>query len=85
MRTHWIAPDLPDTDPLADCFTEFGEATLELIRLATGKPVARGREIFRNALGSAELAQIVDEYGERTYGHRVVGDWAYQDDAVTAD
>ena len=58
---------------------------MELIRLATGKTVPRGREIFRNALGSAEMAQIVDEFGKRTNGHHGVGDWAYQDDAVAAD
>ena len=58
---------------------------LELIGKAMGKPVPSGREIFRNALGSAGMAQEVDEYDESSDEHDVVGEWAYQPNAVAAD
>ena len=36
-------------------------------------------------LGSAGMAQEVDEYDETSDEHDVVGDWAYQENAVAAD
>ena len=50
-----------------------------------GKPVPTGREIFRRAVGSAGMAQEAREYEERSDEHDVVGDWAYQEEAVAAD
>ena len=58
---------------------------LALIGKAMGKPTPTGREIFRRALGSAGMAQEVDEYDETSDEHDVVGDWAYQENAVAAD
>ena len=51
LRSHWISPDLLTADKFADCFAERGEAMLELIGRAMGKPTPAGREIFRSALG----------------------------------
>ena len=85
LRSHWISPDLLATDRFADCFVERGEAMLELIGRAMGKPMPTGREIFRSALGSAGMAQELDEYDETNDDHDQVGEWAYQDDAVAAD
>ena len=85
LRSHWISPDLLTTDKFADCFAERGEAMLELIGRAMGKPTPAGREIFRSALGSAGMAEEVDEYDENSEEHDVVGDWALQDSAVAAD
>ena len=85
LRSHWIDHEQLATDRFADCFVERGEAMLELIGRAMGKPVPTGREIFRRALGSAGIAQEVDEYDESSDEHDVVGDWAYQDDPVAAD
>ena len=58
---------------------------LELIGKAMGKLLPAGREIFRRAVGSAGTAQEVDEYDEASDEHDVVGDWAYQENAVAAD
>ena len=85
LHSHWISPDLLAADRFADCFVERGEAMLELIGKAMGKPLPAGREIFRRALGSAGMAQEVDEYDETSDEHDVVGDWAYQENAAAAD
>ncbi len=85
LHSHWISPDLLAADRFADCFVERGEAMLALIGKAMGKPTPTGREIFRRALGSAGMAQEVDEYDETSDEHDVVGGWAYQENAVAAD
>ena len=85
LHSHWISPDLLAEDRFADCFVERGEAMLELIGKAMGKPLPAGREIFRRAVGSAGTAQEVDEYDETSHEHDVVGDWANQENAVAAD
>ena len=84
LRSHWITPDLLAADRFPDCFVERGEAMLELIGRAMGKPVPSGREIFKSALGSAGMAQGVDEYDESSDEHDVVGDWVYREEAVAA-
>lgn len=58
---------------------------LALIGRAMGKPVQSGREIFQRALGSAGMAQEVDEFDESSDDHDAVGDWIYQENAVAAD
>ena len=85
LRSHWITPDLLAADRFTDCFVERGEAMLALIGRAMGKPVQSGREIFQRALGSAGMAQEVDEFDESSDDHDAVGDWIYQENAVAAD
>ncbi len=85
LRSHWITPNLLAADRFADCFVERGEAMLELVGRAMGKPVPTGREIFWNALGSVGLSQGIDEYDEISEEHDVVGDWVYQEEAAAAD
>lgn len=59
LAAHWITPEHLRADRFAHCFVERGEAMLDLIGKAMGKPIASGREVFWNALNSAGY---VDDY-----------------------
>lgn len=78
LRSHWINPDLLATDQYADCFVERGEEMLKLISKAMGKTIPSGSEAFRNALDSAGLGQIIDEFEDADEEHDAVGELAYQ-------
>ena len=83
LQAHWLNPDLLAADSFADCFIERGEAMLELIGKAMGKPIAGGRAVFSRAVGSAGL-EYQDEYDESEDEHDSVGNLAYADDDVGA-
>ena len=84
LRSHWLNPELLATDQFGECFVERGEAMLELIGRAMGKPVPSGRDVFINALRSAGVGQVVDEYDDTEDEHDTVGEWSYQDEVVAA-
>ena len=69
-------------DQFADCFVDRGEAMLELIGKAMGKPIPSGRDVFRNALHSSRLAE---EFDDPVDDHDVVGERAYEDTTAAAD
>ena len=46
LRSHWLDPELLAEDSFAECFVERGEAMLELIGNAMGKPIPSGRDVF---------------------------------------
>lgn len=98
LRAHWLNPDLLAADQFAECFVERGEAMLELIGQAMGKPLSVGRGVFWSTLESAgfvnetaELvpspAGLVEEYDEPDDDHDEIGQGAYADDdtATAAD
>ena len=79
LKAHWINPSLLRSDDFANCFIERGEAMLELIGEAMGKPVQDGRQAFANALTSAGFQ---DEYGDEEQEYDQVGDIANMDAAA---
>ena len=83
LLSHWLNPESLSADRFADCFVERGEAMLDLIGKAMGKPMPSGRETFLNALNSAGIEQDMDEF-EDTDESDLIGAWVYQDDAVAA-
>ena len=46
LLSHWLNPESLSADRFADCFVERGEAMLDLIGKAMGKPMPSGRETF---------------------------------------
>lgn len=98
LRAHWLNPDLLTADQFAEGFVARGEAMLELIGQAMGKPLSGGRSVFWSALASAgfvnetaELVEspsgLVEEYDEPDDDHDEIGEGAYADDdaAIAAD
>ena len=56
LETHWLNPELLESDNFAKCFVERGEAMLKLMGDAMGKEITGGRETFWAALRSAGVA-----------------------------
>ena len=56
LETHWLNPELLQSDQFVECFVERGEAMLNLIEQAMNKQISGGRETLWNALVSAGLA-----------------------------
>ena len=81
LRSHWLNPQLLASDDFTGCFVERGEAMLELIGKAMGKPISSGRDVFWNALNSAGF---VEEFDDPEDEHDEVGERAYNDDAAAA-
>lgn len=81
LRAHWLNLELLAADQFAECFVERGEAMLDLIGRAMGKPMPSGRDVFWNALNSAGF---VEEFDDPEDEHDVVGERAYEDDAAAA-
>jgi len=81
LESHWLDPDLFEKDLFGDCFVERGQAMLNLINLTMGKPAVDGRQVFRDALDSAGLAEEYDDEVE----YDPLGDSAYGDETVTND
>lgn len=79
LESHWVEPELLRADDFAKCFIERGEAMLELIGKAMGKPIQGGRQVFANALNSAGF---LDEYGDEEEEYDPVGDIANADIAA---
>ena len=84
LTSHWLDPELLSADRFADCFIKRGEAMLELIGMAMGKPVPSGRETFESALNSAGIEQAIDEFDDPSEEHDAVGEWVYQGDVIAA-
>ena len=89
LESHWVEPELLRSDDFAKCFIERGEAMLELIGEAMGKPIQGGRQVFTNALVSAgvmdgdkDSASVLDEYGDEEEEYDPVGDIANADIAA---
>ena len=57
LESHWINPDLLEADQFAEFFVQRGQAMLDLIGQAMGKPITGGDATFWAALSSAGLAQ----------------------------
>lgn len=80
LTSHWIDPSLLERDLFGDCFVERGQAMLDLINRTMGKPTVDGRQVFRDALDSAGLAEDYDEeiefdpLGDSAYGDESLGD-----------
>lgn len=81
LTSHWIASDLLEKDLFGDCFVERGQAMLDLINRTMGKPAVNGRQVFRDALDSAGLAEEYDDEVE----YDPLGDSAYGDETSAND
>ena len=83
LETHWLAPHLLRNDQFAECFVGRGEAMLELIGRAMGKPTSSGRDIFWDALNAAGFVEELAEFDEPDEEYDDVGEVAY-DGAVSS-
>ena len=81
LKKHWIVPDLLERDLFGDCFVERGQAMLDLINQTMGKPIVDATQVFRDALGSAGLAE---RYGDDEDEYDPIGDSAYGGDELSA-
>ncbi len=82
LESHWIDPKLLESDLFGDCFVERGQAMLDLINRTMGKPAVDGRQVFRDALDSAGLAE---QDGDDEVEFNPVGDSAYGDETLASD
>ena len=82
LKSHWIEPGLLEKDLFGDCFVERGQAMLDLINRTMGKPAVDGRQVFRDALDSAGLAEQ-DSDDEVEYDP--IGDSAFGDETLGGD
>ena len=57
LASHWITPDLLESDQFAQFFVQRGQAMLDLIGRAMGKPITGGPATFWSALSAANIAQ----------------------------
>ena len=95
LDSHWLNPEDMKSDQFAQCFVERGEAMLQLIGNAMGKPITGGRETFWEALRGVGLIQAppaeqranttdtVDEDDEQDYD--ALGDTAYEEPLAADD
>ncbi|MDE2903836.1 MAG: DUF262 domain-containing protein [Chloroflexota bacterium] len=81
LTSHWINPGLLEKDLFGDCFVDRGQAMLDLINRTMGKPSVDGRQVFRDALDSAGLAEEYDDEIE----YDPFGDSAYADETLGSD
>ena len=84
LESHWIRPDLLRDDQFAEFFVARGEATMELIGRAMGKPTDRGSDIFWDALNAAGFVEAVQEFDEPEEEYDDVGEAAYYNEVTTA-
>lgn len=82
LASHWLNRDYMAADQFAECFVDRGEAMLELIGWAMGKPIHGGRETFWNALHSSRLTEEFDDPADE---HDTVGERAYDEGLSAAD
>ena len=82
LKSHWIDPELLEKDLFGDFFVERGQAMIELINRTMGKPAVDGRQVFRDALDSAGLAEQ-DSDDEVEYDP--IGDSAYGGETLASD
>lgn len=57
LASHWITPELLESDQFAQFFVQRGQSMLDLIGRAMGKPITGGAATLWAALSSAGLAQ----------------------------
>ena len=57
LQTHWLAPELLQSDDFSGCFVQRGEAMLGLIGSAMGKQITGGQEAFWAALVEAGFSK----------------------------
>lgn len=84
LQSHWISPDLLRKDQFAECFVARGEAMLELISRAMGKPTSSGQDIFWDALNAAGFVAAVEEFDEPEEEYDDVGEAAYYSEVTAA-
>ena len=94
LQSHWLNPELLESDNFAACFVERGEAMLGLVGDAMGKRISEGREVFWAALSSAGIAKppaamirpetepLEEEQDEEEEEYDVLGEAAYEEIAV---
>ena len=82
LKSHWLDPDLLEKDQFGDSFVERGQAMIDLINLAMDKPTVDARQVFRDALDSAGLAE---QYGDDEVEYDPLGDSVYSDETATND
>ena len=81
LQSHWINPDALAHDYFGESFIERGQAMLDLISQAMGKPLQDGKDVFRNALNSAGLE---DQFDDSDIEYDEIGGRAY-DESISAD
>ena len=84
LESHWLNPHLLRNDQFAECFVGRGEAMLELIGRAMGKPTSSGRDIFWDALNAAGFVEELAEFDEPDEEYDDVGEVAYDGDVSSA-
>ena len=57
LESHWLNPELLETDNFPECFVKRGEAMLDLIGKAMGKHITGGEETFWAALSAVGFAK----------------------------
>ena len=82
LESHWINHDLLEEDRFRDCFVERGQAMLGLINQTMGKLVVNARQVFRDELDSAGLAE---QYDDDEVEYDPIGDSAYGDERLAHD
>ena len=82
LKSHWIDPKLLERDLFGDCFVERGQEMLDLINRTLGKPTVDGRQVFRDALDSAGLAE---QHGDDEVEYDPLGDGAFGDETLGGD
>ena len=82
LKSHWLDSDLLEKDQFGDCFVERGQAMLDLINQAMDKPTVDTRQVFRDALDSAGLAE---QYGDDEVEYDPLGDSAFGDETLGDD
>ena len=81
LRSHWLDPESLRDDDFSECFIQRGNAMLELISQAMGKPAADGTVVLTNALRQAGI--IADDNGESNAASNTR--WAEEDDEPEFD
>ena len=95
LKSHWLNPPMLLSDGFADCFVARGEAMMELIGNAMGKPLSTGRTVFQNALKQAGIGgfgeevpvqEPLEEYDDSDdIEFDPVGDLGYDEERAAAD
>ena len=71
LQSHWLLPELLRADKFAHCFVERGQAMLDLIGKAMGKPISGGRKIFSEALEQGGITTDFIEEDDDDVGEAV--------------
>lgn len=97
LASHWITPDLLETDQFPQFFVQRGQAMLDLIGRAMGKPITGGEATFWSALSAASIAQPpetihpapvdaeADDLDNEEVEFDELGEAVYDDEGLAAD